>query len=257
MWMAQPEEKAGDDMTSAANHQVFSTGSEHGYAVKQLELMAAEDRVRWLFDHSDNNVALASSFGIQAAVTLHLVTQIRPDIPVVLVDTGYLFPETYRFIDELVDRLDLNLKVYRNAISPAWQEARYGERWAQDEAALDQYNYDNKVEPMERALDELGASTWIAGIRREQSSSRAELKVLETVRGRQKLHPIIDWTNKDVHQYLKQHDLPYHPLWEQAYVSVGDTHSTRPLSAGMTEEETRFAGVKRECGLHVDNLSGL
>ncbi|XOV90718.1 MAG: phosphoadenylyl-sulfate reductase [Pseudomonadota bacterium] len=218
--------------------------------------MQAEDRIRWLLEQ-DNNVALASSFGIQAAVTLHMVTRLRPDIPVVLVDTGYLFPETYRFIDTLVDRLNLNLKVYRNPISPAWQEARYGERWAQDEAALDQYNFDNKVEPMERALAELGVSTWIAGIRREQSSTRAELKVLESVRGRRKLHPIIDWTNRDVHQYLKAHNLPYHPLWEQGYVSVGDIHSTRPLTADMTEEETRFGGVKRECGLHVDNLSGL
>ncbi len=110
---------------------------------------------------------------------------------------------------------------------------------------------------MERALEELGVSTWIAGLRREQSSSRSDLRVVEAVRGRMKLHPIIDWSNRDVHQYLKQHDLPYHPLWEKGYVSVGDTHSTVPLSAGMTEEETRFAGVKRECGLHVDTLSGL
>ncbi len=222
-----------------------------------LEAMSAEERVEWGLDHLPGKFALASSFGIQAAVSLHMLTRIVPDIPVVLVDTGYLFPETYQFIDELTDRLDLNLKVYRSRFSPAWQEARHGPRWEMGEAELDAYNQENKVEPMERAFDELGIETWFAGLRREQASSRSELRVLETVRGRAKLHPIIDWSNRDVHQYLKRNDLPYHPLWEEGYVSVGDTHSTVPLTAGMTEEETRFGGVKRECGLHVDTLSGL
>ncbi|MCB1644723.1 MAG: phosphoadenylyl-sulfate reductase [Pseudomonadales bacterium] len=222
-----------------------------------LEAMSAEQRVKWGVENLPGKVVLASSFGIQAAVCLHMVTRIQPDIPVILTDTGYLFPETYQFIDDLTARLNLNLKVYRSPMSAAWQEARYGERWNQDEAALDQYNYENKVEPMERALTEHQASAWISGIRREQSGSRSELPVIQSVRGRLKLHPIIDWSNKDVHQYLKAHDLPYHPLWDQGYVSVGDTHSTQPLTAGMTEEETRFGGVKRECGLHVDTLSGL
>ena len=73
-----------------------------------------------------------------------------------------------------------------------------------------------------------------------------------TLRGRYKVHPIIDWSNKDVHQYLTKHNLPYHPLWDEGYVSVGDVHSTRPLTLGMTEEDTRFGGGQRECGLHTD-----
>ena len=64
------------------------------------------------------------------------------------------------------------------------------------------------------------------------------------------IHPIIDWTDKNVHDYLKANDLPYHPLWEQGYISIGDTHTTRKLEDGMSEEETRFFGLKRECGLH-------
>ena len=80
--------------------------------------------------HTDRgNHVLSSSFGAQAAVSLHLATQVYPDIPVVLVDTGYLFPETYRFVDELTERLKLNLKIYRSELSPAWQEARFGQRW--------------------------------------------------------------------------------------------------------------------------------
>src|SRR5690606_12224952 len=109
---------------------------------------------------------LSSSFGAQAAVTLHLVSRAKPDIPVVLIDTGYLFPETYRFIDELTERLELNLVVYRAPVSPAWQEARHGKRWEQGAAGIAAYNDEAKVEPMKRALRELEAGTWFAGLRR-------------------------------------------------------------------------------------------
>lgn len=193
---------------------------------------------------------LSSSFGIQAAVMLHLVTRVKNDIPVVLTDTGYLFPETYRFIDELTERLQLNLQVYRADLSPAWQEARFGQLWTTPEG-LKQYNQLNKVEPMQRALKELGANSWFAGLRRSQSSSRTDTPIVGIQRGVVKINPLVEWTNKDIHYYLKDHNLPYHPLWEQGYVSVGDTHSSAPLSAGMSEEDTRFNGMGRECGLHV------
>lgn len=100
-------------------------------------------------------------------MSLHLVNQIRPDIPVILTDTGYLFPETYRFIDELTDKLKLNLKVYRATESAAWQEARYGKLWEQGVEGIEKYNDINKVEPMNRALKELNAQTWFAGLRRD------------------------------------------------------------------------------------------
>ena len=103
---------------------------------------------------------------------------------------------------------------------------------------------------MQRALSELEAGTWFAGLRRQQSDSRSGLPVLRIQDGRFKLHPVIDWTDRDVHRYLKQQDLPYHPLWEKGYVSVGDVHTSRPLLPGMSEQETRFFGLKRECGLH-------
>ncbi len=218
-----------------------------------LAQLSAEQRVQWALAHLPAKFALTSSFGVQAAVSLHLLTQAKPDIPVILIDTGYLFPETYQFIDELQQRLQLNLSVYRSRISPAWQEARFGKRWEQGVDALTEYNRENKVEPMQRALTELNIKTWFAGLRREQASSRKKLDFLRIQDGRYVMHPIADWTNRDVHVYLKQYDLPYHPLWEKGYVSIGDTHSTVPLSAGMSEEETRFGGVKRECGLHQLN----
>ncbi|MGI8473879.1 phosphoadenylyl-sulfate reductase [Pectobacterium brasiliense] len=216
----------------------------------QLEQLSAQERVSWALENLPGDYVLSSSFGIQAAVSLHLVTQQRPDIPVILTDTGYLFPETYQFIDALTEQLKLNLQVYRAAESPAWQEARYGKLWEQGVEGIERYNLLNKVEPMNRALSELKAKTWFAGLRREQSGSRGELPVLAIQRGVFKFLPIIDWDNRTVYRYLKENGLDYHPLWEQGYLSVGDTHTTRKWEPGMAEEETRFFGLKRECGLH-------
>ena len=217
---------------------------------QRLTPLTPAQRVEFALRELPGAHILSSSFGIQAAVMLHLVTQVKSDIPVVLTDTGYLFPETYRFIDELTERLQLNLQVYRAGLSPAWQEARFGQLWTTPEG-LKQYNQLNKVEPMQRALQELGANSWFAGLRRSQSSSRTDTPIVGVQRAVVKINPLVEWTNKDIHYYLKDHNLPYHPLWEEGYVSVGDTHSSAPLSAGMSEEDTRFNGMGRECGLHV------
>jgi phosphoadenosine phosphosulfate reductase len=212
--------------------------------------MRAEDRIAWALDNLPGQHIVSSSFGAQSAVMLHLVTSQKPDIPVVLVDTGYLFPETYRFVDELTERLNLNLNVFGPDLSAAWQEARYGERWQQGHGALDAYNQDNKVKPMQRALSELNVGTWFAGLRRSQSDSRAQTRFLETSGERQKVHPIADWSDRDVHNYLRRNRLPYHPLWEKGYISIGDVHTTKSLRDVDNAEETRFYGGKRECGLH-------
>ncbi|ABF14272.1 phosphoadenylyl-sulfate reductase [Candidatus Palibaumannia cicadellinicola] len=218
----------------------------------QLENMTAEHRVSWALEHLPQPAVLSSSFGIQAAVSLHLVTSQQPNIPVILTDTGYLFPETYQFIDQLTEQLKLNLKVFRAYISPAWQEARYGKLWEQGIKGIQLYNKINKVEPMNRALIQLGSLTWFAGLRRTQSSSRSKLPVLAVQQCLFKLLPIIDWDNRQVHSYLKKHGLNYHPLWEQGYLSVGDTHTTCKWTPGMNEEDTRFFGLKRECGIHEE-----
>ncbi len=217
----------------------------------RLEKASAEERVRWAVERFPGEIVLSTSFGAQSAVSLHLATQVWPDIPVVLVDTGHLFPETYRFADELTKRLKLNLKVYSAPLSAAWQEARYGKQWEHGIEGIEQYNKLNKVEPMQRAIRELGARAWITGLRRQQAKSRSELGVLKMQNGVVKVHPIIDWNDRMIYQYLTKFDLPYHPLWEQGYVSIGDVHTTRPLTGDMTEEETRFFGLKRECGLHI------
>ena len=251
----------GLDALESAQGTSFDEEATRALALERCNRMFAElkplERVKWAIENLPASHVMSSSFGAQAAVSLHLITRVKPDIPVILIDTGYLFPETYRFIDELTDRLKLNLHVYRAALSPAWQEARYGQRWNQGLEGLNAYNEENKVEPMRRALRELGANTWFAGLRRKQSASRANIPFLDWAGGRWKVHPIADWTDRDVHYYLKEHDLPYHPLWEKGYLSIGDVHSTRPIHEVDAIEQTRFFGLKRECGIHEINLADL
>ena len=213
----------------------------------------AAQRVEWALQTLAGTHALSSSFGAQAAVSLHLVASLAPDAPVILIDTGYLFPETYRFVDELTERLRLNLKVYQPDVDSAWSKAQV-ERLAERGAdGIAQYNRAHKIEPMQRALAELGVNTWIAGIRRSQSARREGIDFLELRDGRWKLHPLADWSDRDIGRYLAQHGLPYHPLWQQGYVSIGDVPTTRRWEPGLREEDLRFFGLKRECGLHFDD----
>ncbi|MEX1081763.1 MAG: phosphoadenylyl-sulfate reductase [Halofilum sp. (in: g-proteobacteria)] len=237
-----------------ANSMAFAHRDEAidaAHADQLLVPLDAESRVAWTLEHFPEQTVLSSSFGAQSAVMLHMASRQRPDLPIVLIDTGYLFPETYRFVDELTERLGLNLHVYRPQLSPAWQEVRYGRLWEQGPEALERYNRMNKVEPMQQALSDLGARAWLSGIRRDQASSRAERQFVEIQNGRFKIHPILDWSDQDIFHYLTDHDLPYHPLWHEGYVSIGDVHTTRRLADGMAAEDTRFFGVKRECGLHT------
>ena len=211
---------------------------------------STEQRVEQALELLPGAHVLTSSFGAQAAVMLHLVNQVVPRIPVILIDTGYLFPETYRFVDDLTKSLDLNLKVVRSDASPAWQESRFGKLWDQGLEGIEQYNRINKQEPLDKALRELGAETWFSGLRRVQAQTRAQLEPIEFKRGRYKVHPLFDWTDRDVGLYLKKHDLSYHPLWEKGYLSIGDWHTTRSLAEVDSMEDLRFFGLKRECGLH-------
>ncbi|MEM0965445.1 MAG: phosphoadenylyl-sulfate reductase [Verrucomicrobiota bacterium] len=212
--------------------------------------LSAEERVDWAVAQFPGEVILSTSFGVQSAVLLHMVGTRVPKVPVVFVDTGYLFPETYRFADRLTRELDLDLRTYTPVATAAQQEALFGKRWEGSLDDLDAYNKDTKIEPMNRALRELGASAWISGLRRAQSEDRSKRSFVELQNKTYKIYPILDWTDRDIYQYLTEHDLPYHPLWEQGYATVGDWHSSAKLTEGLSEEATRFGGRKRECGLH-------
>ena len=222
-------------------------------AQRQLAGQSATEIVQWAADTFGSGLAMSTSFGIQSAVMLHLVTRVVPEIPIIWVDTGYLPPETYQFADELTQRLKLNLKEIQSIVSPARMEALYGRAWEQDDVeALNRYDQMRKVEPMQCALKRLEVTAWLAGLRSDQTDHRQQLPHIGMQSGRFKVLPILGWTSKDVYDYLKEHGLPYHPLWDEGYVTVGDWHSSRPVSADdIDERDTRFGGLKQECGLHT------
>lgn len=219
----------------------------------QLTEANAHQIVQWAAETFGDGLVMSTSFGIQSALMLHLVTSVVPDVPVIWVDTGYLPAETYRFAQQLTERLKLNLQVFQSPISPARMEALYGKLWSQDDVeALNLYDQIRKVEPMQRALRELQATGWLAGLRKHQTEHRKTLEIVSEQGAQYKILPILGWTAKDVYQYLTTYDLPYHPYFDQGYVSVGDWHSSRPLTAADTDErDTRFRGLKQECGLHL------
>jgi len=243
--------QASDAPRLALTAKQFGADTAAASAINEwLASVDAPTRVRWALDNLPGPHAVSSSFGAQAAVMLHLVTRAAPTIPVIVIDTGYLFPETYQFIGQLQQQLSLNIKTFAGRHTVAEFEAQYGKLWEQGREGLDQYLELRKVEPMRRALATLGTAAWFAGLRRSQAASRAALNPLEVRDGRFKLHPIFDWSDRDVYLYLKAHSLPYHPLWDKGYVSIGDWHSTKALHEVESAEELRFAGLKRECGIH-------
>ncbi|ELS02229.1 phosphoadenosine phosphosulfate reductase, thioredoxin dependent [Xenococcus sp. PCC 7305] len=220
---------------------------------QQLEKVEASELVAWGAKNFHDNIVMTTSFGIQSAVMLHLVTRLIPDIPVVWIDTGYLPSATYQFAEKLIQRLELNLKVYQSSMSPARMEALHGKLWEQDNLeAFNHYDQIRKVEPMQRALRELNVKAWLAGLRSEQTKHRQTLGRVAKQGDIYKIHPILNWNSRDIYKYLMAHDLPYHPYFDLGYVSVGDWHSSRPLTADDTDErDTRFNGLKQECGLHL------
>lgn len=213
---------------------------------------SAGERIAELAKRYPGQVVASTSFGLQAAVMLDLLAKHAPKVPVVFIDTGYHFDETYHYAVDLTERLGLDIRVFRPQWSPAWQEAILGRLWEQGDQGREKYGLLNKVEPMNRAIKELGAKVWLSGLRRSHSQSRIDRPFAEQQSKTIKAYPILDWDDEQVESYLTGSALPRHPLAED-YVTMGDWHSTRKRSEVESDEATRFAGEKYECGLHLSS----
>jgi len=207
--------------------------------------------IRWASHTFPGRLAVSSSFGAHSALMLHLVSVHAPDTPVIFVDTGHLFPETYRFARDLAERFDLDLRIYQPRLTAAHQEALYGRLWEQGEEGVAQYLRTNKVEPMVRALRDIDPLAWLSGVRADQTEHRRSLDVVTQKDGRTKVHPLLRWTLGQVEDAMREEGLPFHPLYEEGYRSVGDVHSTLPTLLGQDPREGRLLGKKRECGIHL------
>jgi len=215
-----------------------------------------EERIKSLVGAWGQQVVASTSFGLQSSVMLHLISRYSPETPVVFIDTGYLFPETYRYVDDLTRLLDINLHLYTPKFTAARIQAKWGRLWEQGEVGETRYANLTKIEPMNRALKELGARVWMSGIRRTQSRTRRGRDFVEQQDQILKAYPILDWSDEQVEQYCQENNLPEHPLRKKGYVTSGDVHSTKPLSEVSNVEETRFGGQKYECGLHLPTKNG-
>ncbi|MCA9602113.1 MAG: phosphoadenylyl-sulfate reductase, partial [Myxococcales bacterium] len=149
-----------------------------------------------------------------------------------------------------------NLKVYGPAITTARQEALHGRLWEKGDSGVREYLRVHKVEPMQRALHELGVTGWLAGLRADQTEHRRGLRRADMQDGRAKLHPILHWSFDELEGYLREHNLPFHPLYDDGYKSIGDTHSTLPTVPGQDPRDGRILGKKRECGIHLSPSEG-
>jgi phosphoadenosine phosphosulfate reductase len=218
------------------------------------EGFVAEEVVEWAAATFGDGLVVQTSAGTQASVMLNLVTRIVPDVKVVFVDTGYLPKETTEYMATLKEELNLNLTVARPRLSPDELEAEHGRLWETDH---ERYGHITKVEPMNRALEELGCTAILSGLRGGQTETRAGLSKVSFDLGSQrfKILPILDWTKQDVQHYQKTMMLPRHPLQAKGFATVGDAHSSRALRHGETDERaTRFGGKTQECGLHTQTI---
>ena len=211
-------------------------------------------------EFSGADIVMSSSFGADSAVLLHMVTRVIPDIKIIFVNTGYLFPETHAHMEALRRRLNLNVWTYRTKNDPIAYLHQAGEdnpAWRKD---VDRCCGVNKIEPFERAMQELRPKAWLRGIRRQQSESRRDRAFLEWS-ARFSCHvasPLLNWDRRTIHGYLKKHDLPYHPLFETGYESIGcnPLSCTRPIQLGEDPRSGRWSEtVKVECGINVESNS--
>lgn len=213
-------------------------------AAPDLEGLDADEVIAYAIERHAPKIALASSFQKEEAVLLDLLLTIKPDARVFALDTGVLFPETYDVWRAVERRYSIKVESYAGP-SLAAQAAAHGDRlWERDPSACCALR---KVEPLHRAL--AGLDAWITGVRREQSPTRATTRKVEwdAAHGLWKYSPLADWTERDVWARIAERDLPYNPLHDQGYASIGCTHCTQP-GAGR---EGRWAGSdKTECGLH-------
>jgi phosphoadenosine phosphosulfate reductase len=207
------------------------------------ESMTAEELLVWAYERFGDRLCLTCSWQRQSSALVHMISELGLDVDVVELDTLVLFPETYETRDRLVDRYGLTLKSFRPIDPP-------DRLWETD---VDACCGIRKVEPLERAL--AGYDAWITGIRRGQSSSRANARKVEWSEryGVWKIQPLVDWDAKRVDAYITVNEIPYNPLHDRGYPSIGCIHCTRPVTAGEDERAGRWAGSnKLECGIHVN-----
>ena len=221
-----------------------------------------EDLLAWALDRFGRRVALVSSFQAEAMALLDMATRITPDVRVITIDTGRMPQETYDLIDRTRRRYDIDIEVL-SPETPTVEKMvrRHGVNlFYQDVNKRLLCCHVRKVMPLQRALR--GLDAWVTGLRREQWATRANIRKLELDHdhgGIVKINPLADWTQDDVWDYLRANDVPYHPLYDQGYLSISCAPCTRPVPPGEDGRSGRWwweSGAPKECGMHCSIETG-
>ena len=215
----------------------------------ELERESAENVLRWALREFGPGVALATGFGAEGCVLIRMLSEIDQNARMFYLDTDLLFPGTYELIRKLESRYGVRFEQRKSRLSLAAQAARYGERlWEREPDVCCQLR---KVEPLREMLS--GLRAWITAIRRDQTSARADARVVERDRKFDvvKINPLAGWSSRDVWRYIKEHDVPYNQLYDLGYSSIGCQPCTTLVQIGETDRAGRWRGfAKTECGLH-------
>jgi phosphoadenosine phosphosulfate reductase len=214
---------------------------------RRLEGTDPAEILRWAASEvPSDRLVVSTAFGVSGIVLLHLMHEEGLRSPVIFIDTLHHFPETLALADRVRARYDLDLRVEAPAPDLEAFEAAHGARlWEHD---LERFHRVTKVEPMERAI--VGVEGWITARRRDQSESRARLPIVERT-SRLKINPLASWSHDRVWAFVRSHDLPYNPLHDRGYTSIGDWPLTTRVAPGEPERAGRWRGSSRtECGLH-------
>ena len=234
--------EAGEGARLAAAARALSLESE------RLEHATPSARLAYAVETFGEDLLFTSSFGAQSGVLLHLWSQVARHLPVVFIDTGFLFPETLAYRDALVERLGLNVQVLTPDIANADFVARYGDD-------IQRRDPDfccglNKLAPLAPLREK--ARAWVSGLRRDQNGAREHVAILEPDGHLVRVHPLATLTKADVAAYLREHGIPEHPLVRRRYLSIGCAPCTRKPAPGEDPRSGRWAGQsKTECGLHA------
>jgi phosphoadenosine phosphosulfate reductase len=229
---------------------VFPAQQDLSLTEREIEALAAEEVLLWAVEEFGDRLCLSCSWQKQSSVLVHMVSELALDVDVIELDTHLFFKETYETRERLVERYGLAL-IRPQIITVAEQHAREGANlWESDP---DRCCHIRKVEPLIQALEPYDA--WVSGIRRDQSPSRADSRKAEysTRYGVWKIQPLAEWTEKDVWRYIVSNDIPYNPLHDAGYRSIGCIPCTRPIRNDEEERAGRWAGSdKLECGIHLE-----
>lgn len=214
-----------------------------------FETQTAEEILRWAVATYYPKLTLATAFGAEGCVIIHYLAQINPNVHLFNLDTGYQFPETLETRRRLMERYGLEIHLVQAELSVAEMEEKYGGPLYHRQPDL--CCHIRKVQPLVRVLE--GFEAWISSIRRDQTPDRAQADIVEWDRrfGLVKINPLANWTREQVWRFIREHDIPYNPLHDQGYPSIGCWPCTRPVQPGEEERAGRWAGTnKTECGLH-------